>query len=165
MCNLTDQAIGNVIATISAILFLLNLILTSAISIKTFNDANKDKQRTLLSQKLFELQRLSFYDPYLENENYTKEWDSLKEKYQNNNLSEDDRNKFLKYEIYTEMLFNFIYESLEFYEKKENLEKFVDFKSWVNTHKYSWKSPLQTNSNKDVYGEQMFNIVNSWIDW
>ena len=79
MCNLTDQTTGNIIAGISAGLFLLNLILTSFISLKTFKDSNKDKQKTFLDQQLFELQRLSFYDPYLENDNYTKEWDSLKE--------------------------------------------------------------------------------------
>ena len=152
MCNLTDQTTGNIIAGISAGLFLLNLILTSFISLKTFKDSNKDKQKTFLDQQLFELQRLSFYDPYLENDNYTKEWDSLKERFNNNSLSEDEKNKFIKYDIYTEMLFNFIYKSLEFYKTKKNLEKFVDFKSWVNTHKYSWRNPLQTNSNKDVYG-------------
>lgn len=127
--------------------------------------SNEEKQKDFLNAQLFELQRLSFYDPYLENDNYTKEWDSLKGKYQNDDLLEDEKNKFIKYDIYTEMLFNFIYKSLEFYKTKEKMEEFVDFKSWVNTHKAAWKNPLQTNSNKDVYGEEMFNLVNSWIDW
>lgn len=147
------------------ILIVVNMLFTAYVAFRLNRFSENESKKNSLQSKLFELQRLSFYDPYLENENYTKEWDSLKERFNNNSLSEDDKNKFIKYDIYTEMLFNFIYESLEFYKTKKKLEKFVDFKSWVNTHKYSWKNPLQTNSNKDVYGEQMFNIVNSWIDW
>jgi hypothetical protein len=118
-----------------------------------------------LNQQLFELQRLSFINPHVENEDYTYQWNELKEKYKQGILKDKGLDDFLKYDVYTEMLFNFIYKSLEFYKTKKNLEKFIDFKSWINTHKYSWINPLQTNSNKDVYGDRMFNIVNSWIDW
>lgn len=127
--------------------------------------SKEESKKNFLNNKLFELQRLAFYDPYLEDETFTKRWDEMKAKYLNNELNDDELNKFIKYDIYTEMLFNFVFESLEVYKTREKLENFVEFKSWLNIHKYCWRSPLETNSNKDVYKDKMFNIVNSWINW
>lgn len=145
------------------IVLIINLIITSAISLYTFFSVNKDKKRSFLDQQLFELQKLSFYDAFVEDENYTKTWNDLKEKYQNNKLEGDNKRDFLKYDVYTEMLFNYLRQSLDFYKNETDLLNYVDFKSWIRNHKECWKNPLHEHSNVEVYGEDMWRLVEKWL--
>lgn len=164
MCNLSEGYIGNIIAGISAFLFLINLIATNKISLRTFNESNRDKQKSFLDKQLFELQRLSFNAPFVEDKDFTGNWDNLKEQYLNDSINEQDKEKFLKYDVYTEMLFNYMRQSLDFHKNETDLLNYVDFKSWIKNHKYCWENPLQENSNRAVYGEDMWCIIDKWLN-
>lgn len=126
-------------------------IVTIVIQIRT----TQNNQKEFLDKQLIELQRISFYDPFLEDENFTNQWNQMKVNYKNGNLEQHDKEKFLKYDVYTEMLFNFIERSFCVYKNEKNLLNYVDFKSWVRTHQQCWKNPLQEHSNREVYGKDI----------
>ena len=134
-------------------------IVTIVIQIRT----TQNNQKEFLDKQLIELQRISFYDPFLEDENFTNQWNQMKVNYKNGNLEQHDKEKFLKYDVYTEMLFNFIERSFCVYKNEKILLNYVDFKSWVRTHQQCWKNPLQEHSNREVYGKDMYDMVEDWF--
>lgn len=134
-------------------------IVTIVIQIRT----TQNNQKEFLDKQLIELQRISFYDPFLEDENSTNQWNQMKVNYKNGNLEQHDKEKFLKYDVYTEMLFNFIERSFCVYKNEKNLLNYVDFKSWVRTHQQCWKNPLQEHSNREVYGKDIYYMVEDWL--
>ena len=134
-------------------------IVTIVIQIRT----TQNNQKEFLDKQLIELQRISFYDPFLEDENFTNQWNQMKVNYKSGSLEQRDKEKFLKYDVYTEMLFNFIERSFSIYKNEKNLLNYVDFKSWVRTHQQCWKNPLQEHSNREVYGKDMYYMVEDWL--
>lgn len=134
-------------------------IVTIVIQIRT----TQNNQKEFLDKQLIELQRISFYDPFLEDENFTNQWNQMKVNYKSGSLEQRDKEKFLKYDVYTEMLFNFIERSFSIYKNEKKLLNYVDFKSWVRTHQQCWKNPLQEHSNREVYGKDMYYMVEDWL--
>jgi len=142
---------------------IINIILSTWIAIGLYYKSKRDVEESALYSELLEIQRFSFYDPFLEDKNYTQQWDTLKEKYEKNELNGEELNKFLKYDAFTEIIFNFLYKSFRFYKSEKKLLEFVDFESWLDTHKKCWKNPIQAHSNRKVYGQKMFNMVENWL--
>lgn len=140
-----------------------SLVVTTIVTIVLQLRTSKNNQKEFLDKQLIELQRISFYDPFLEDENFTNQWNKMKEEYKNGILNENNRKDFLKYDVYTEMLFNFIEMSYHLYKKEKSLLNYVDFKSWIRTHKQCWENPLKEHSNRDVYGEKFCNMIDNWI--
>lgn len=130
---------------------------------RLFKISAEEKQKDFLNSQLIELQRMSFYDPFVENEKYTQQWNDLRERYIRGDLHDTELDNFLKYDVYTEMLYNFIEMSLKVYRTSENLLNYVDFKSWVRTHKQNWQKPLKEYSNREVYGDKMCDIIDKWL--
>ncbi len=140
-----------------------SLVITMATTIVLQIKSSKESQKTFLDKQLFELQRMSLYDPFMEDKKYTSKWNDFKLDYQNDKLSDAEQHKFLKYEVYTEMLFNFIEMSLKRYNSETKLLNYVDFKSWVRTHAECWKNPLEAHSNREVYGDKMCDMIDKWL--
>jgi len=130
---------------------------------RLFKISAEEKQKDFLNSQLIELQRMSFYDPFVENEKYTQQWNDLHERYIRGDLHDKELDNFLKYDVYTEMLYNFIEMSFKVYHTSENLLKYVDFKSWVRTHKQNWQNPLKEYSNREVYGDKMCDMIDKWL--
>lgn len=130
---------------------------------RLFEISAEEKQKDFLDSQLIELQRMSFYDPFVENENYTQQWNDLRERYIRGDLHNTELDNFLKYDVYTEMLYNFIEMSLKVYRTSENLLNYVDFKSWLRIHKQNWQKPLKEYSNREVYGDKMCDMIDKWL--
>lgn len=144
-------------------LIAITLVVTTIVTVIIQIQANMNEKKNRLNQQLFELQKLSFEYPHVENEDYTNQWVDLKEKYKNGLLKENGLSDFLKYDVYTEILYNFIQMSLNVYKNEKELLKFVDFKSWVRTHGQNWANPLIEHSNRDVYGNKMSDMIDKWL--
>lgn len=144
-------------------LIAISLIVTTIVTIILQIIANNNNKKEFLDKQLIELQRMSFYDPFLEDEQYTNKWLEYKTMYENKTINEVDKNQFLKYDVYTEMLFNFLEMSCKVYKKEEDLLKYIDFKSWLRVHSESWKHPLCAHSNRDVYGKLLCDMVDDWL--
>lgn len=149
--------------TILNVLTFLSIFATIVTTFVLHHLSNINNKKTFLDNQLIELQRLSFYDTFVEDENYTHKWVETKEKYLNKQLSEEEIKKFLKYDVYTEMLFNFIEKALIIYKTEEKLLNYIDFKSWVRTHAECWKNPLKEHSNREVYGDNMSDMIDKWL--
>ena len=80
MCNLFHKLIEHQDAIQSFIMF-SGIIASAVLSIFLHFLSKKEKQKDLLNMQLIELQRMSFYDPFVENTNFTEQWNVLKEKF------------------------------------------------------------------------------------
>lgn len=145
------------------ILTLGSILVTIGITFWLHHCSNVDNKKTFLDNQLIELQRLSFYDTFVEDENYTHKWLETKKKYLNKQLPEEEIKKFLKYDVYTEMLFNFIERAFSVYKTEEKLLNYIDFKSWIRNHSVCWKNPLQPHSNREVYGDKVCDMIDKWL--
>ena len=141
----------------------ISLVVTTIVTIIIQISANRNNQKEFLDKQLIELQRISFYDPFLEDEDFTNQWNQMKEKYRSGNLDKESRNNFLKYDVYTEMLFNFIEMSFNVYKTERDLLNYVDLKSWIRKHQQCWQNPLQDHSNREVYGNKICDMDDNWI--
>jgi hypothetical protein len=119
-----------------------------------------------LNDRLFQIQKLSFDNPFLEAEQFISKWDEFSKKYKiDKNIDYDDKDikKFLQYEQYCEMIFNLISDSYTYSKKEEKLLELIDFKSWTRTHKTWWNNPLVEHSNRDTYGSKLADILDNWM--
>jgi len=141
---------------VSIWLYLKNKKLTEALYIDS-----KQKERIKdLHDKLFQIQTVSLDYPYLEDNKFIDGWYDFKKKYHNNeDVLEDIKNKYLRYEQYCEMIFNLTSDAY----KINCLDNEIEFKSWARIHKEWWISPLEEHSNRDVYGDQLSDIIDKWI--
>ena len=70
----------------------------------------------------------------------------------------------MRYDMFCNLLFNFLAELYEFYGKnKKKMEGFCDIKTWVRMHKLNWLYPIDPNENIDGYSEDFRNFINSYI--
>lgn len=144
-------------------LIAISFVITTFVTIILQCISNKNNQKEFLDKQLIELQRMSFYDPFVEDEQFTKRWNQLKDGYNKETLGENDKQCFLKYDVYTEMLFNFLEMSCKVYKNEDDLLNYIDFKSWLRTHSECWKNPLQAHSNREVYGKRICDMVDDWL--
>lgn len=151
--------IANWIAVSSAIFSFIAIIVTVII----YRLTQKSAKEIYLYDRLRELQMLTVKYTFLEDEQFIGQWNDLKEKIENNNISADEREKFLRYDSYTEMLFNYVVFVFEYYETEEKVLNFVAFKEWLRPHKLCWENPTKTHSNRDIYDEQICNTIDKWL--
>lgn len=144
-------------------LIFANLAITTIVTIFLQIKSNNNNKKDTLDQQLIEIQRISFYDPFVEDIQFTNRWDELKENYLKGKLDEETKKQFLKYDVYTEMIFNFLYNSYEFYKKEKKLLNYVTFKEWLNTHKRCWLNPLCEHINRESYGRELYYMVEDWL--
>lgn len=144
-------------------LIVLNLFLTSGLAYFFHYRATRNSRKKFLADKLFKLQEFSMKYPFLENPTYCKIWDNLKEKFNNNSLTDEEIENFLQYDVYTEMLFNYIEESYNFHKCEKKMLADVDLKSWVRNHAACWKNPLIEHSNHDTYRKEVRELIDNWI--
>lgn len=159
-------------------ILITNIVLTSSLTIYLQIKQKQDARKEYLDKKLLELQRIAFEHPYVEDDDYTYKWDNLKSQYIKKELSASNREKFLKYDGYTEILFNLLSETYAFYKPKnflysksckiqkteKKMLEYIAFKPWIRRHLQCWKNPLFPHDNRDTYGDEICEIVNKWID-
>lgn len=153
------MGITNWIAIVSAVASFIAIVVTVII----YRLTQKSAKEMYLYDRLRELQMLTMKYPYLEDENFTKRWNTLKKKIKNNTITNDEREKFLRYDSYTEMLFNYVAFVFEYYKTEEKVLNFVAFKEWIRPHKLCWENPIIPHSNRDIYGKIICDIIDKWI--
>ena len=144
----------------------VNAVVTAVLSVKLYILTNIENRKNALDIRLAELQKLSFQNTFLEDKMFTEQWNNLRAQYLNNTLEQGkdrNRDRFLKYDVYTEMLFNFLEMSYKVYKKEKDLLNYIDFKSWFRIHSACWKNPLQEHSNREVYGKEIYDMVEDWL--
>ncbi len=125
--------------------------------------AEKSRRKAELDRQLIELQNLAVRYPFLEDGTYADKWDEQRENMLSGNLPLEERDKFLQYDAYTELLFNYVSRCLNYYRKEKKLLEYVDFKGWLRPHKKCWEKPLQEHSNREVYGDRVADMIDRWM--
>lgn len=154
MTNESLQFIGIIISALSALAASISAIY-SAKSAKTTISLYKQEKREKLIDKLNRILEIGIEHPYLESKNFTSKWNDHKD-------SDDER--YLRYDMYCNLIFNYlnnVYEHFEF--DKNKVEEFVDIKTWVRLHKHNWLNPIDENENIDGYDTSFKTFINSYI--
>jgi hypothetical protein len=154
------------------VILTISLIVSNGISIwlyiknkeatkKLYLDSKVQEKIKDLHDKLFQIQTISINNPYLEDKKFIEGWNNFKDKYHNDysNLIEENKKNYLRYEQYCEMIFNLISNAYNI----NCLENEIEFKAWSRSHKEWWKNPLEDHSNRDIYGNYLSDIIDTWI--
>lgn len=142
---------------VSIWLYLKNRKLTEHLYI----DSKQKEKIKDLHDKLFQIQKISIDHPYLEDKKFIDGWNDFKKRYHisYSNLTKEDKDLYFRYEQYCEMIFNLISNAYNI----NSLDDEIEFKSWARNHKQWWESPLEDHSNRDIYGNELSNIIDQWI--
>ncbi len=148
------------------IVLAISLIVSSGFSIFFYLRNRSYGFENNLSERLFQLQKLSFEYPFLEVDSFIDKWQEFSKKYRLNKIIDYDNEeikKLLQYEQYCEMIFNLISDTYSYSKNEKKLLELVEFKSWARTHKSWWNNPLEAHSNRETYGNELANIIDNWI--
>lgn len=144
-----------------------SLVVSNAITIFLYLKNRTFAFNTLLGERLFKIQNISFDNPFLEDKKFIEGWDMFCHKYRNNEITDydnQDTKRYMQYEQYCEMIFNLISDTYEATKSEERLLERIAFKSWARDHKNWWKNPLDQYSNHDSYSKDVCDMVNSWVN-
>jgi len=139
---------------ITAVTAILGVIF-SCISLYQNFQLNKKQRKDSLNGKLNHLLEFAIQYPELESQSFIDKWVEKKDK---------NDTAYMRYDIYCNLLFNFLTELYEFYDgNKKNIEDFCDVKTWVRMHKLNWLNPVDPNENIDGYSEDFRRFINSYL--
>lgn len=144
----------------------LSLIVTNGLSVFFYRKNRKIDRENRINERLFKIQDLSMQFPFLESKTFIDGWGGFKKRYNSGSVDydNDETKKYLQYEQYCEMLFNFVADIYKLNNKKESaLNDSIALKPWVRTHKTWWTNPLEDHSNHDVYDNSLCTIIDHWI--
>ena len=147
MDNTTISLISAIAAVASA--------LVAAVSAFLAYRFKRNDGKAELERELNRILEVGVQYPHFEYEPFTSDWPSHR--------GMDDE-KYLRYDIYCNMIFNFLHHVYEFYDgNKKKIEGYVDVKSWVRMHKKNWQNPVDENENVDGYDEPFRQFINSYL--
>lgn len=117
---------------------------------------NRSTSMRNLEDQLDSILKISIQFPYLENPKFTETWIENKD-------SNDE--KYLRYENYCTLIFNFLERLCYFYKyNPKKIESFMNVKDWVRLHKGCWKNPSVPYENTDSYDEKFKKIIDNYIN-
>ncbi|KLI27638.1 hypothetical protein A9X77_08375 [Brachyspira hyodysenteriae] len=138
---------------ISLISGLSGAIVSSIIYIVLYYINNKNEKIRELNNELHNILEISVRYPYLENKDFIKEW-------YNNNGSNNNDERYMRYEVYYNLVFNFLENTFSFYKYKEKeISNFINYKEWVRLHKEGWINEKDKYNNLDTYSEGTKKII------
>ncbi|GAA5104363.1 hypothetical protein GCM10023211_01870 [Orbus sasakiae] len=151
---------------IRIIVLIISILLSNGFSLFFYLKNKRSSKEGKINDNLFKLQGIALEYPYLEDKRFISGWEYFREKYSKvNQIDFDADKKYLQYEQYCEMLFNFMSDSFYYYKQKETkLLKEIDFKSWAKKHQSWWHKPLVDNSNYETYEKSFSKMIDSWIE-
>lgn len=139
--DITSAALATIIsATTSAVVSLL------------IANTNKKKH---LDDQLDGILNIAVQFPYLESRKFTETWRS--------DFDVNDE-KYLRYEVYCTMVFNFLSRLCSYYKYNEaKIENHVVVKDWVRLHKKYWKDPTEAYENTDSYDKEFVELIEKYL--
>lgn len=122
-----------------------------------------------INQRLAEIQKIAIDKPYLEDENFIKNWEVFIFFYKDNTTKikmNDNYKKFMIYEQYCEMIYNLIHTQYEHcFGDIKKMNQNIAFKEWVIQHKLWFKESIYSSKNQQDIFDDFEMIINYWIDY
>ena len=141
-----------VLSIIGICISILAVVLPLAIN----NRYRKRDKQDSLDSRLDSIIKIGIQYPYLEDKSFTKQWSKHKD---------DQDEKYLRYDNYCNIVFNFLHSVCENYEyDREKVENYIDIKNWMRTHEDNWRNPVENYENVDGYDEQFRKFINSYLN-
>lgn len=148
------QTIGIYISAFGALAAAISAFYSARSSQITLSLYKKEKKEKL-HDELNRILEIAVEYPYLESSLFTSKWLQYRE---------TDAEKYLRYDMYCNLLFNYLHHVCEYYNyNKKEIESFVDVKTWIRLHKLNWQNPVDENENIDGYDENYRAFINSYI--
>jgi hypothetical protein len=139
--DITAAAIATLIS--SCVATIVTLLINKNNSVKNLND------------QLDDIIKIAIQYPYLESPGFTNTW--------NENKGKDDE-KYLRYENYCTLIFNYLERLCKFYKfDKSKIENFMNVKDWIRLHKDCWYNPSITFENANGYSKKFKETIDSYI--
>jgi len=147
LISIIIAALGSVAAAVSA----FHSAKSSRLTLELYSKGKKEK----LVDELNKILEIGIEYPYLETKSFACKWNEFKN---------SDEERYLRYDMYCNLLFNFIHHVCEYFSyNKEQIDGFIDMKTWLRTHKQNWLNPVDENENIDGYDEDFRKFVNSYL--
>lgn len=142
------------IALIAAIAAVASAIIAAVSAYLSYRFKRADGKAEL-ERELDRILELGIQYPRFEYAPFTNDWE---------NHRGEDNEIYLRYDIYCNLLFNFLHHVFEYYKgNKEKIEDYVDVKTWIRMHKQNWLHPNNENENIDGYDEPFREFINSYL--
>jgi hypothetical protein len=136
--------------TSAAIATGISAVTASIVSLLIYRKTTK----RALDERLEKIIQIAIQYPYLEDINFTQTWNPSK-------VSDD---KYLRYELYCNLVFNYLESiSIHYYFRKKKISSFLNAKDWARLHSNCWKNPSSPYENVDSYNKKFRHIFNEWI--
>lgn len=144
-------------------------IIALLINIYLFYLNKRTTVQSSINQRLAEIQKIAIDKPYLEDENFIKNWDSFIFFYKDNTAKikmNDNYKKFMIYEQYCEMIYNLLHTQYEHcFGDVKKMNQNIAFKEWVIQHKLWFKESIYSSKNQQDSFDDFEMILNYWIDY
>ena len=124
----------------------ISVIISAIVSLAVTYWNNKNNSKKHLDDQLDAILKISIQYLYLESEKFTKSWSENKN---------SDEEKYLRYDVYCILLFNYLSRVCEFFSyNSSKVENFIGIKDWVRLHKDYWQNPCSSYENVDGYDKK-----------
>lgn len=145
----------------------IQTIITTVISTLITLKINKINERNTLLDELRNIMKYSMEYPFLENKYFTNQYEIMynfckKHDITVYNCKIEIINRYYQYEIYCEMIFNYISKIYNFYKFNEKkINKFLDVYGWIKTHSQYWNNIQNHKESVDAYGKKFVNYIDN----
>lgn len=120
---------------------------------RTRKDAEARAKEYPLHKELCDILDIAIQYPYLEDREWTKNWDST--------VHDEDH---VRYDLYCTRVFNYLERFCQCHGyDRQRIEGELDMKTWVRIHRRYWCDPIIENDN-DAYENAFKNIVKHYLD-
>ncbi len=129
-------------------------LLSAATSATVSYLITKSSKKRSIDDQLDGILKIAVQYPYLESRSFTEQWSSK---------HNDDDERMLRYDMYCNMLFNYLSRLSDHFAYNEHkIENFLAMKSWVRLHRKNWLDPRDAYENVDSYGEEFVKLMNKY---
>ena len=142
------------IALIAAIAAVASAVIAAVSAYLSYRFKRADGKAEL-ERELDRILELGIQYPRFEYAPFTNDWE---------NHRGEDNDIYLQYDIYCNLLFNFLHHVYEYYNgKKEKIEEYVDVRTWIRMHRQNWEHPVDESENVDGYDQKFRDFINSYL--
>ncbi len=130
-------------------------LISSGIATSVTLFINRGNNLKNLNDQLDNILKISIQYPYLENPIFTSTW----------NENRDSTNeKYLRYDNYCNLVFNYIERLCKYYNYEENkIQNHINIKSWIRVHKDCWNNPSTPYENADGYSNELKSLITRFL--
>lgn len=130
-------------------------VISSGVAATVAVKINKVNGKKSLHDQLDSILKISIQYPYLESPAFTETWAE-------NRNSEDE--KYLRYELYCILVFNFMERLCQFYKyKKRKIAQHVNVRDWIRIHRQCWNNPSNEMEHIDGYDARLKKLIEEYL--